>query len=61
MATPIQPAARSAAAQETTREAASIRAAARVLRQKRDESEALIRLVEQAVPNHKGQNVDYYG
>jgi hypothetical protein len=60
MATPITPAAISAAAQEKTRSDASIRAVAKVMKQKRDESEALVRLVEQAVPNDKGQNVNYY-
>jgi hypothetical protein len=40
---------------------APVKVLARVLRQKREEAEALVRLVEQATPpSGKGQHVNYY-
>jgi hypothetical protein len=41
---------------------AGVKTVARTLRQKREEGQSLVRLVEQAAtPNDKGRHVDYYG
>jgi hypothetical protein len=40
---------------------ATVKALARILRHRREEAEALVRLVEQTDPlRNKGQHVDYY-
>jgi hypothetical protein len=59
MATPaVPPASRTTAIQSAD---VGVTALARALRQKREEAQALVRLVEQAsASNDKGQNVDYY-
>ena len=49
------------AAADSAQTDAGIKALARAMKQKREEAQALVRLVEQASPGGKGQHVNYYG
>jgi hypothetical protein len=54
------PSVATAPAANTSATEAGVRVLARVMKQKREEAQALVRLVEQATQSDKGQNVNYY-
>ena len=61
MATPLSGPAGPASSADTQVDV-TVKALARALRQKREEAQALVRLVQQAnPPSDKGQHVNYYG